>query len=58
GLAIVKHVAQNHNGGVSIWSRPGTGSTFTLELPAHVEPGGEGAPPPAEHDQQGEDQVP
>jgi two-component system sensor histidine kinase SenX3 len=58
GLAIVKHVAQNHNGGVSLWSRPGTGSTFTLELPAHVEPGGEGAPLPAEHDQQGEDQVP
>ncbi|AWH96466.1 sensor histidine kinase [Dietzia psychralcaliphila] len=58
GLAIVKHVAQNHNGLVTIWSRPGTGSTFTLELPAHVEPGGEGAPPPSEHDQQGEDQVP
>ncbi|MET3861575.1 two-component system sensor histidine kinase SenX3 [Dietzia sp. 2505] len=58
GLAIVKHVAQNHNGGVSIWSRPGTGSTFTLELPAHVEPDGEGARPPAEHDQQREDQVP
>ncbi|MFN3602944.1 MAG: sensor histidine kinase [Dietzia sp.] len=58
GLAIVKHVAQNHNGLVSIWSRPGTGSTFTLELPAHVEPGGEGAPPPSEHDQQREDQVP
>lgn len=58
GLAIVKHVAQNHNGAVSIWSRPGTGSTFTLELPAHVEPGGEGAPSPTEHDNQGEDQVP
>ncbi|QGW25851.1 two component system sensor kinase [Dietzia sp. DQ12-45-1b] len=58
GLAIVKHVAQNHNGAVSIWSRPGTGSTFTLELPAHVEPGGEGPPAPAEHDRQGEDQVP
>jgi len=58
GLAIVKHVAQNHNGAVTLWSRPGTGSTFTLELPAHVEPDGDGAPPLAEHDQQGEDQVP
>lgn len=58
GLAIVKHVAQNHNGAVTLWSRPGPGSTFTLELPAHVEPDGDGAPPLAEHDQQGEDQVP
>lgn len=58
GLAIVKHVAQNHNGAVSLWSRPGTGSTFTLELPAHVEPGGDGTTPAAEHVSQGEDQVP
>lgn len=58
GLAIVKHVAQNHNGAVSLWSRPGTGSTFTLELPAHVEPGGVGGTPGAEHADQGEDQVP
>ena len=59
GLAIVKHVAQNHNGAVSLWSRPGTGSTFTLELPAHVEPDVDGAAAaPAEHAQQGEDQVP
>ncbi len=33
GLAIVKHVMMNHGGDISIWSRPGTGSTFTLELP-------------------------
>lgn len=33
GLAIVKHVAANHGGRVKLWSRPGTGSTFTLELP-------------------------
>ena len=38
GLAIVKHVVQNHNGVVRLWSRPGTGSTFTLELPAHTVP--------------------
>lgn len=47
GLAIVKHVAQNHNGSVSLWSRVGTGSTFTLELPAHIEPGSEGSTPSA-----------
>ncbi len=33
GLAIVKHVMANHGGSISLWSRPGTGSTFTLELP-------------------------
>ncbi|WP_051919297.1 sensor histidine kinase [Prescottella defluvii] len=37
GLAIVKHVAANHNGSIDLWSRPGTGSTFTLQIPAHFE---------------------
>lgn len=36
GLAIVKHVAANHGGEVKLWSRPGTGSTFTLRIPAHA----------------------
>jgi two-component system sensor histidine kinase SenX3 len=42
GLAIVKHVAANHGGEVKLWSRPGTGSTFTLRIPAHPNsnPGG------------------
>lgn len=35
GLAIVKHVAANHNGSIRLWSQPGTGSTFTLSIPAH-----------------------
>ncbi len=35
GLAIVKHVAANHGGEVHLWSKPGTGSTFTLRIPAH-----------------------
>ncbi|WP_307789284.1 sensor histidine kinase [Mycolicibacterium baixiangningiae] len=35
GLAIVKHVAANHNGAIRLWSQPGTGSTFTLSIPAH-----------------------
>ncbi|MGH3752095.1 MAG: ATP-binding protein, partial [Pseudonocardiaceae bacterium] len=35
GLAIVKHVAANHGGDVQFWSKPRTGSTFTLRIPAH-----------------------
>jgi two-component system sensor histidine kinase SenX3 len=34
GLAIVRHVAGNHGGDVSVESREGEGSTFTLRLPA------------------------
>ena len=33
GLAIVKHIAQAHGGKVSVESRPGEGSTFTIHLP-------------------------
>lgn len=36
GLAIVKHVAANHGGEVKLWSRPGTGSTFTIRVPVHA----------------------
>jgi two-component system sensor histidine kinase SenX3 len=45
GLAIVKHIATNHGGEVSVWSVEGSGSTFTLRLPAATaEPGDEGEP--------------
>jgi two-component system sensor histidine kinase SenX3 len=44
GLAIVKHVAANHGGEVRLWSLPGTGSTFTLRIPAHGSTGN-----PADH---------
>jgi two-component system, OmpR family, sensor histidine kinase SenX3 len=60
GLSIVKHVAANHGGEVTVWSRPGQGSTFTLRLPeTHGVPGrpatgggegGETGSAPAEHE--------
>jgi signal transduction histidine kinase len=33
GLSLVRHVAQAHGGRVSVESRPGAGSRFTLHLP-------------------------
>ncbi|MHA6624317.1 ATP-binding protein [Pseudonocardia sichuanensis] len=47
GLAIVKHVLANHGGEVRLWSSPGTGSTFTMRLPVHVEPETESTGPDA-----------
>ena len=41
GLAIVKHIAANHNGTIRLWSQPGTGSTFTLSIPAYGDTDGE-----------------
>jgi len=34
GLAIVRHVANNHGGDVRVESHEGTGSSFTLRIPA------------------------
>ena len=52
GLAIVKHIAATHGGDVSVWSQPGAGSTFTIKIPAHLQPADataarEDAPAPA-----------
>jgi two-component system sensor histidine kinase SenX3 len=44
GLAIVKHIVTNHGGEVTVWSRPGSGSTFTVRLPAGASGGGTVAP--------------
>ena len=33
GLAITKHCVQECGGTISVWSREGEGSTFTIELP-------------------------
>jgi two-component system, OmpR family, sensor histidine kinase SenX3 len=38
GLSIVKHVAAGHGGEVRVWSVEGSGSTFTLRLPAATSP--------------------
>ncbi|NHU85856.1 GHKL domain-containing protein [Kocuria sp. JC486] len=37
GLSIVKHVMQQHGGEVTVWSREGQGSTFTLSVPVMEE---------------------
>jgi two-component system sensor histidine kinase SenX3 len=40
GLAIVKHVTAAHGGKVTVWSKVGEGSTFTLRLPVASRPRG------------------
>jgi two-component system phosphate regulon sensor histidine kinase PhoR len=44
GLAIVKHIVSRHRGALEIKSEEGTGSTFTVHLPAASD---QGAPPAA-----------
>lgn len=35
GLAFVKHILQQHNGNITVNSKPGEGSTFICRLPQH-----------------------
>jgi two-component system phosphate regulon sensor histidine kinase PhoR len=35
GLSIVKHTVQAHGGSVSVQSNPGSGATFSMNLPIH-----------------------
>lgn len=37
GLSIVKHIASKHGGEVTVWSKEGHGSTFTLHIPEYSE---------------------
>ncbi len=37
GLAICKKIAEMHNGAITVKSKPGEGTTFTIELPAAKE---------------------
>lgn len=43
GLAIVKSVVEAHSGQVTVHSRPGVGSTFSVRLPAWRRPAAESA---------------
>ena len=36
GLSMVEHIMKAHDGGVRVESEPGSGSTFTLEIPCHA----------------------
>lgn len=37
GLSIAKWIIENHGGTIAVTSTPGTGTTFTVELPAHLD---------------------
>jgi two-component system sensor histidine kinase SenX3 len=64
GLSIVRHVISNHGGDVALWSRLGSGSTFTVRLPEMEDADDGGTAPfasgpaaagpgPADHSNQG-----
>ena len=37
GLSIVAEIVEGHGGEVTVWSKLGSGSTFTITLPAAAE---------------------
>ena len=42
GLSIVNEIVSGHSGSITVWSKPGSGSTFTVTLPKAPEREGEG----------------
>ena len=48
GLSVVHGVVQNHEGAIAVHSRPGSGTTFEVFLPAVAAPPEEGEPPVTE----------
>ncbi len=40
GLSIVREIVEAHGGSVTVWSKPGAGSTFTIDVPVAAESGG------------------
>lgn len=50
GLAIVKHVTTKHGGEVTVWSKEGSGSTFTIRLPLLDSPAPRVPPAPSASD--------
>ncbi len=42
GLAITKWIAEAHGGSITVQSRPGRGSGFTVRLPVHAKPTAKG----------------
>lgn len=44
GLSIVKHIVAGHGGTISVWSRLGRGSTFTIRLPENIDADETGLP--------------
>lgn len=38
GLSLVKHIVHSHGGEITVFSKPGVGSTFTITIPRFDEP--------------------